>query len=243
MDQAVFDFMADHRRRGMTRFLRMIVRLDGNLTFLVAAAAVVVLLLVWRRAWRPLLGVTLAYAMAQFVAAFMKDLIGRPRPAGRPGSMYQSMGGSAMPSSHALWGAAVLVTFLLLVRWRHRTAKVLAWMVGVAVLLLIGAAMTYVSAHWASDLLVGWGLGIVVALLAVPIADLLVTRWEQMSAVLPEPGPDRGAGGERNRIERRDVVDAERPVRTAGVVGGLPPVLGTRDRDRALRDDPVERHL
>lgn len=243
MDQAVFDFMADHRRPALTRFLRIIVRLDGNLAFLTMLALVIVLLLVWRRAWRPLVGVAIAYGIAQFVAAVMKDLIRRPRPAGRPGSMYQHMDGSAMPSTHALWGAAVLVTFLLLVRWRHRVARFLAWVAGIAVLLLIGAAMTYVSAHWASDLLVGWGLGVVVALLAVPIADLLVTRWERMSAVLPESGPDRRAGGERDRVERRDIVDAERPVRASRVVGGLPPVLGARDRDRALRDDPVERHL
>ncbi len=199
MDEAVFDFLADHRRPGLTRLLRAVVRFDGNVQVGLLLIVATIAFLVWRRAWRPLLATALAYPIATVTAGVLKALIDRPRPTGRPGSMYQDLSGSAMPSSHALVGTAVAVAVLLVIRWRRPRMRVIAWSVTVVALFVEGLAMAYVSAHWASDMVVGWAIG---AMLGVAVA-------RGVSAVLPDPGPDAASGPEREAVEVDDLRGVE----------------------------------
>lgn len=182
LDKAVFDFMADHRTPELNRILRQVVRIDGSLLTQLSMGVVLAIWLTYRRAWALLVGVVLSYGLAQLLARSLKAIIDRPRPTGRAGSLYASLGGSAMPSSHALSSAAVLVVVMLMVRWRSGRSRCLAWIASVVFLMVTGLAMAYVSAHWATDMIVGWALGAMVAVAVVPVAKVVA------ACLFPEPG-------------------------------------------------------
>jgi undecaprenyl-diphosphatase len=105
-----------------------------------------------------------AVAVANFVSgeiAFsLKNHIQRIRP-GIPDAVTH-LGGYAMPSTHAAFTVAPVVALLVTVRWQsRRTLAITATMLGLGVV-VIGASMVYLGAHWATDVLAGWALGIVV---------------------------------------------------------------------------------
>jgi undecaprenyl-diphosphatase len=88
----------------------------------------------------------------------------------------------SFPSGHALSATAVYLTLALVIarRLRRRSARVLL-IAGTAVLLfLIGISRLYLGAHYMSDVLAGWILGLVVALAA---------GWLDWYWSIPRPPP------------------------------------------------------
>lgn len=112
-----------------------------------------------------------AAGTASAVSTALKALADRPRP---PTDLaLVTTTGTSMPSTIAALTAAGAAGLLLAARWPTPAVRRIAATVLGLVVLVVGAAMVYLGAHWLTDVLVGWAIGVVTAVaLAVPFARL-----------------------------------------------------------------------
>jgi undecaprenyl-diphosphatase len=102
-----------------------------------------------------------------------KDAVERARP---PGALVETLGLS-YPSGHAAYSVAWLAVALALgrvvPRLRHRAGLLIP---ALAVTLFVGSSRVYLGAHYLTDVLGGWGLGLacfsLCGLLVVAVAAL-----------------------------------------------------------------------
>ncbi|MBK5186964.1 MAG: phosphatase PAP2 family protein [Gemmatimonadaceae bacterium] len=148
---------------------------------------------------------TEAIVVSGGIGYLIKGLAGRQRPrqagVNDPddfsfGGGFGSGGGSSFPSGHAT-AAFALATVVTLEthRWSPRST----WYVAPAAFgtaTLVGVARLYTNAHWASDVIMGAGVGTLTALKVVRFNHVTnprnrVNRW--LLAAIPTPAP--GASG------------------------------------------------
>ncbi|AFM15159.1 membrane-associated phospholipid phosphatase [Mycolicibacterium chubuense NBB4] len=125
--------------------------------------------------------------LSGLVTQIAKDLVDRPRPA----TALVHAGASSFPSGHALGVmvavAALLTVALPLVRPAWRGALVV---LGVVLVIAIGAGRVVLNVHHPSDVIAGWALGyayFVACLLLVP-PRRAITQPDEIPA---EPGTAR----------------------------------------------------
>ena len=116
----------------------------------------------------------------------MKTIIANPRPFVAEGSFSKHWAVTnekavelaaeySTPSGHAMAGGS-FYTFLY-ASVRHRWVKLLA----VAALLLTGISRPYLGVHYVEDILLGWPLGLGLALLALRFGGRVDELWFQLS--------------------------------------------------------------
>jgi len=149
---------------------------DAVVTAGLAILAVIVLL-IFRR-WRTAACVAAAVALAFLVGDVGKDEVNRKRPdvAWRP-AQYPLPKSPSFPSGHALDSMALYGALALTVgrRLRSRWLRVFALVFGLGLPLLIGFSRVYLGVHFFTDVLAGWIVGLLFALLA-GWADM---RWQR----------------------------------------------------------------
>ena len=138
---------------------------DRSVLAAVMVAAPVALVLHRRRRTAQILVIA---ALAGFpLSEGVKVLVQRPRP-DVPWRLIDLPTSWSMPSGHALESMAVYGSAGLTVgaclrrRWLRTTAVVL----GLALPLLIGFSRVYLGVHWFTDVVAGWTMGLILALLA-----------------------------------------------------------------------------
>ena len=89
--------------------------------------------------------------------------------------------GSALPSSVAVLSAAMAMAAVVGWEQPRPGGRRLAAIVATSVVVLFGAAVIYLGVHWTTDVLVGWTLGALVGLAAVP-AGRVLAGWLQRIA-------------------------------------------------------------
>jgi membrane-associated phospholipid phosphatase len=128
-----------------------------------AAALVLAIWLIRRRAWPLAVWVAVTMTAGGVLGALLKLLVGRHRPDLLDPVARAS--GYSFPSGHALDNALAASVFLLvllpLVRHRPR-ARVLLWIAAVVIPLVTGLSRIGLGVHWTSDVVAGWLLGVAI---------------------------------------------------------------------------------
>jgi len=119
-----------------------------------------VAVVIYKRVWRVGLAIGIAFYAGAVIADELKDHIDRARPT--PPDALVLLNGYAMPSSHASFTMAMVVALLTSVTWTSRRTFILTAAGLGSLAVVIGVAMIYLGAHWATDVLAGWALGAVI---------------------------------------------------------------------------------
>jgi undecaprenyl-diphosphatase len=132
--------------------------------------------LLMRRQYRTLVLLLVATLSGALLALLLKSLFSRPRPPFASEALYITT--SSFPSAHSMLSAVVYLTLGALLartsnRYRHKV-----YFLGIAVVVtgLIGFSRVYLGAHYPTDVLAGWGVGLIWALLFWLIARYLQKR-------------------------------------------------------------------
>ncbi|MEU8614356.1 phosphatase PAP2 family protein [Actinoplanes sp. NPDC048791] len=141
-----------------------------------AAALILVIWLLRRRAKRLALWAVTAMAVGGVLGALLKLLVGRHRP-----DLLDPVAratGYSFPSGHALNAALTAGVFVLVLLPVARGAKRwVLWGSAIAVTVLTGLSRIVLGVHWTSDVVAGWLLGIaVVAVTAAAFPRLRAER-------------------------------------------------------------------
>lgn len=157
VDQWVLRAVDHHRNPAFTWFARHLMQAGTSLPVLGLCALTGLLAVAVFRWWRPGIAVASAFLAAGLVAEALKPVIGRARP---PLELsLVDVGGYAMPSADAAVTSAAACALFVAFRWASRDVKRLAATVLTLAVVVIGACLVYLGAHWPSDVLAGWALG------------------------------------------------------------------------------------
>jgi len=124
----------------------------GGLTVMGPVALAAAGWLFWRRHGREALWLVLTVASGRLVVEGVKLLVQRPRPP--IADRLQWVTSWSFPSSHS--AGTMLTCAALALLWRRPAGWIAASLVAAAV----GASRVVLGVHWPSDVLAGWGFGL-----------------------------------------------------------------------------------
>ncbi|MEP6618387.1 MAG: phosphatase PAP2 family protein [bacterium] len=133
-------------------------------------------LLLWRNGRRHVASaVLLAPAAAVGTYLGVKDVFRRTRPS--VAGLLE--GTSSFPSAHATTSAAIALT-LAYVFWREgQVSGAVAFAVSVLVPLLVGVSRVYLDVHWTTDVLGGWSVGLLIAVVSAALYNSVAGDMRQ----------------------------------------------------------------
>ncbi|MFC8228978.1 phosphatase PAP2 family protein [Streptomyces sp. NPDC057287] len=155
-----------------------------------AAVAVLVLWLLYRRAWRLAAWSAVTAVAGGLIGLLAKAVVERARPS-LPDPVAHAPGYS-FPSGHAMAATtSFAVLLLVLLPMVRRGLRPLCWAVAVVSVLGVGFTRVALGVHWFSDVVGGWTLGLaVVALTSWSFeawrADAGLGRTEMAEGLEPE---------------------------------------------------------
>lgn len=185
-DPAHLRFFIDHRSDAMVSVARAITAV-GTVPVLFMLSLMAAALL-WWRGHRVVVAIapTTALLVAGGIVAVTKDVVGRTRPGLAVRLVADNE--ASFPSGHSADSTALFVTLAIVVTaviLRRPIARAATMLAAVTVSGAIGLTRLVLAAHWPTDVLAGWAIGLVVALVIGTGAVLL-------SHVAPTPtGPPR----------------------------------------------------
>ncbi len=160
-DVSLLTWVAEHRTLWATKLSSLMLSASSSGPVIGALALLAVLFVVVRRRWASAIVVGSAAVTAVFLASALKVLIGRQRPPAALALVHAH--GFSMPSTDGALTAAAALALLLVTAWPTQNARrAAAAGLGVAVV-LVGACLVYLGAHWPSDVLAGWVVGALTA--------------------------------------------------------------------------------
>lgn len=171
--QALRSSFADHLMVGITEL--------GGARVRLSVAVVVGVWLIVLRCWRTVGYWIITVGFAEGAVKLLKLAIGRPRPFG----LYSGIEQFSFPSGHAT-GSVVIYGFLafLLARKQSPLTRMSITVITAVGVVLIGFSRLYLGAHWLSDVLGGWSLGLAwIALVAVVYTHHQVSEGVRPSAL------------------------------------------------------------
>ncbi|WP_328401352.1 phosphatase PAP2 family protein [Nocardia sp. NBC_00403] len=163
----ILRWLSQHRTPALTTVTRLAMDAGMSNTVIAAAGVVGLVVVVTKRWWWQGITIAVSVVAAQSAARALKHMVQRERP---PVDLsVVQVGAFSMPSTVAAMTAAVAVTAYLALPWPTGRR---GWIVGLSATLVvsIGIAMVYLGAHWPTDVLAGWGVGVGVAGVVMSLA-------------------------------------------------------------------------
>jgi undecaprenyl-diphosphatase len=110
--------------------------------------------------------IVVSVIVSALLTFLLKAVLQRPRPALAIHSPYAQT--SSLPSGHALMSAVIYLTLsVVLSQAAYRAAaRTLSLAAGIVLAFLIGLSRLYLGVHWPTDVLVGWTIGGICAILS-----------------------------------------------------------------------------
>ncbi len=157
-DAAVYIFLQGLRTPPVDRLMAGITEL-GSARVRLSVAAIVGAGLITARCWRTAGYWVITVGAAEGVMTLLKLAIGRSRPPGL--GLYAGVDQFSFPSGHATGSIVIygFLAFLLALRQGSIARRRIAVIAAIAIVLL-GFSRLYLGAHWLSDVIGGWSLGL-----------------------------------------------------------------------------------
>ena len=148
----------------------------GSIGMSVLATAIAVALAVaWRR-WTPVVLVAVTAAGSLALTVIGKAVVGRTRPP-LSDAIPPFESTPSVPSGHSLNSVAIagIIAYLLVREQRSARVRALTISLAAAFAATMGLSRVYLGAHWLSDVLVAWALGLAWLTLVIVAHRLLLT--------------------------------------------------------------------
>jgi undecaprenyl-diphosphatase len=139
------------------------------------------------RKYRALVLIVVAVVGGLIFSAVLKQLFARPRPDLVPhGSAVYT---ASFPSGHSMMSAITYLTLGALLARVQTRKRLKAYLLCLAIFLtgLVGISRVYLGVHWPTDVLAGWTVGAVWAILCWLVVRWLQDRGQVESDRPPEP--------------------------------------------------------
>ena len=159
LDPRVQAFAVAHRTGWLSGSLQTITWLGSNVVLIPLLVAISVSWLRTRRNWRIIVQLWIGLLGATLLYAVIKNLIERPRPP--VAELIGHTTGWSYPSGHATQAIAAWgMLAILLGRGRALHTRLLLAAAAVITAALVGISRIYLGAHWLTDVLAGYALGV-----------------------------------------------------------------------------------
>jgi membrane protein DedA with SNARE-associated domain/membrane-associated phospholipid phosphatase len=157
-DQAISGYVQSLRTPALDKVMIAVTMLgDGKVLAVLALAMVAVI--GWHRRWRLAGAVAAAFIGASLFVPVLKSIIQRARPT----ELYAGAESFSFPSGHATLSATIIgIAVLLGANGLSRRWRLVAFLGGIAVIVVIAFSRVYLAAHWPSDVLAGVSFGLMV---------------------------------------------------------------------------------
>ncbi|MET0295494.1 MAG: phosphatase PAP2 family protein [Phenylobacterium sp.] len=169
----------------------------GGFTFLTLFVVIAVAALAFYRKRRQAIVLGVSIVLATVANDAIKLIYDRPRPDLVPHASYVYT--HSFPSGHSMLSAATFLTTAAILSSFQSRRRAKAFIFAIAVLLTVGVGISrvYLGVHWPSDVLGGWTLGALWAL----VARIVLSVWKESGPSEMEPVklPAAAAGTEGGR--------------------------------------------
>ncbi|HEY2584179.1 MAG TPA: phosphatase PAP2 family protein [Tepidisphaeraceae bacterium] len=175
-DSRVIDWFAAHRGPQWLQDVGRDLTAVGGVTVLtLVTIAVVGFLLISRKRGTALL-MTVAVVGGLVIASVIKHFVDRPRPPRQFQAAYVFT--ASYPSGHSALSAVTYLTLGALLAQVVDRRVLKLYILGIAALVtfLVGMSRVYLGVHWPTDVLAGWTVGLVWALVCLIVAHELQRR-------------------------------------------------------------------
>ena len=148
----------------------------GSTTIITLATLIAAAALLFHRRWGRALVLIAVVVMASLSEDLLKALYNRPRPDFAVVGLY--IRSQSFPSGHSTESAALWLTLATIAAsFEARAAAKAFWfLLAVAAVMAVGFSRVYLGAHWPTDVLAGWMLGALWALIGWTLFGLLSPR-------------------------------------------------------------------
>ncbi len=141
------------------------------------------------RRWRRDMWFVLVVIILRLLAFVIKGIVQSPRPVALQATLRQTFDGYGFPSGHTLTSTLLLGSLMFLIV-RHVRGEgvtriaVAVWALGAV---LTAFARVWSGAHWASDVIGGAMLGVVMVMIAANVSAWAMTRdrWRMRDRITP----------------------------------------------------------
>ena len=155
LDQEMLD-LGDRIRNDMLVDVAKVVTSLGAFPTVAALVLGTAVLLVVRKRYAEALVLVVGLALVFVAVNVTKDAITRERP----GGSFVDTSGDAYPSGHAAYATAWIAVAVALTRQLRLVTSGVLVFIALGIAAAVGISRVYLRAHWSSDVLGGWGLGV-----------------------------------------------------------------------------------
>lgn len=165
LDNSVNTFMAVHAS-SVAKSIATWVSIIADAEVLIIIAGILILYFFFRKRWHDAIILALSVGVTAVIVLTMKDYFMRLRP---DNALQVIVNDPSFPSGHASMSAAFFVALIAVCapRMTSRELRIGFVLLSVLMIYLVGMSRLVLNVHWASDVLVGWAIGSVVAVLSV----------------------------------------------------------------------------